>query len=87
MKPDDPVAYYNRGLARGRLNDYSGAIKDFDRVIELNPEYKEAYYNRGIANFFIGRQHDACYDWRKAHSMGHYEADKAIKAYCEGEKK
>jgi tetratricopeptide (TPR) repeat protein len=87
MKPNDPIAYYNRGLARARLNDYSGAIDDFDRVLELNPENKEAYYNRGLANFYIGRLHDACYDWRKAHSMGHYEADKAIKAYCEGEKK
>jgi tetratricopeptide (TPR) repeat protein len=86
LKPADPIAYYNRGLVKGRLNDYSGAIEDFDKVIELDPDNKEGYYNRGLANFFSGRMHDACYDWRKAHSLGHYEADKAIKAYCEGKK-
>ena len=87
MKPNDPVSYFNRGAVRGRINDYGGAIEDFTRAIELNPDYDEAYYNRGLANYHTGRLHDACYDWRKAHSLGHYEADKAIKAYCEGEKK
>ena len=87
LKPNDPVAYFNRGTIRGRINNYSGAIEDFNKAIELNPEYNEAYFNRGIANFHLGRMHDACYDWRKAHTLGHYEADKAIKAYCEGEKK
>lgn len=87
LKPEDPAAYYNRGTARGRISNYSGAIEDFNKAIELNPEYNEAYFNRGIANFHLGRMHDACYDWRKAHTLGHYEADKAIKAYCEGEKK
>jgi len=84
LKPNDPIAYYNRGTAKGRTNDYVGAVEDFDKSIELDPEYSEAYYNRGLANFYRGRLHDACYDWRKAHSLGHYEADKAIKSYCEG---
>ncbi|MEN8225891.1 MAG: tetratricopeptide repeat protein [Bacteroidota bacterium] len=87
LKPEDPLAYFNRGTVKGMINDYAGAIEDFNRAIELNPEYDAAYYNRGIANFHIGKLHDACYDWRKAHILGHYEADKAIKAYCEGEKK
>lgn len=84
LKPEDPIAYYNRGIAKGRLIDYLGAISDFDRAIELNPEYAEVYYNRGLANYFQGRLHEACYDWRKAHGLGHYEAEKAIRSYCEG---
>lgn len=87
LKPNDPVAYYNRGTARGRNNDYSGAINDFDKALELDPDYAEAYYNRGLANFYKGYLHEACFDWRKAHSLGHYEADKAIKEYCEGGEK
>jgi len=86
LTPTDPVAYYNRGLARGRTNDYLGAIMDFDKTIELDPENAKAYYNRGLANLHQGRLHDACYDWRKAHSLGHYEAEKAIRGYCEGNK-
>jgi tetratricopeptide (TPR) repeat protein len=84
LKPDDQVAYYNRGTAKGRVKDYLGAISDFDRAIELNPEYAEAYYNRGLANYFQGRLHEACYDWRKAHGLGHYESEKALRSYCEG---
>lgn len=85
LQPNDPVAYYNRGIAKGQMKNYLGAIQDFDKAIELNPDYAEAYYNRGLANYFQGRMHDACYDWRKAHSLGHYESEKAIRAYCEGD--
>ena len=85
LKPEDPIAYYNRGTAKGRVKDYLGAISDFDRALELDPEYAEVYYNRGLANYFQGRLHEACYDWRKAHALGHYESEKAIRTYCEGD--
>ena len=83
MKPDDFISWYNRGTAKGQLHDYLGAIKDFDKAIELNPDYAEAYYNRGLANFYQGRRYEACYDWRKAHSLGHFQSEKALRSYCE----
>lgn len=85
MKPDDYISWYNRGTAKGQLHDYLGAIKDFDKAIEINPDYAEAYYNRGLANYYQGRRHEACYDWRKAHSLGHYQSEKALRSYCEDE--
>jgi len=85
LKPNDPIAFYNRGTARGQIKDYLGAIKDFDRAIELDPEYADAFFNRGLANLNQGRLHDACYDWEKAYALGHYEAEKAIRGYCEGQ--
>ncbi|MEN8226014.1 MAG: tetratricopeptide repeat protein [Bacteroidota bacterium] len=85
VKPEDPLAWYNRGTAKGQLKNYLGAIKDFDKAIELNPDYAEAYFNRGLANHFQGRTHEACYDWRHAHSLGHYESEKALRSYCEGD--
>jgi tetratricopeptide (TPR) repeat protein len=84
LKPEDPEAWYNRGTAKGQLKDFLGAIQDFDKAIELRPDYAEAFFNRGLANYFQRRLHEACYDWRKAHSLGHYEADKALRIYCEG---
>ncbi len=84
LKPDDPAAYYNRGTAKGRTHDYVGAIEDFDKAISYDPEYALAYFNRGFAYFKRGMLHDACYDWNKAHGLGHFEAEKAIKEYCEG---
>lgn len=82
LTPNDAVAYYNRGIAKGQMKDYLGSIKDFDKAIELNPAYAEAYFNRGLANYFQGRMHEACFDWEKAHNLGHYESEKAIRAYC-----
>ena len=33
--------------------DNEGAIADYNRAIELNPEYTAAYANRGVAKFEI----------------------------------
>src|SRR6476660_1377584 len=44
---DDQVAtYVNRGIIRARLNDWPGAIADYDRAIHLNPNEPEAYLNK-----------------------------------------
>ena len=83
LTPDDPVAYYNRGTALGNIKNYLGAIKDFEKAIELKPDYAEAYFNCGLVNLFQGRRHEACISWQKAHELGHYEAEKAIRQYCE----
>ena len=31
--------YYNKGLAKYKLQDYYGAIADYTKAIELNPIY------------------------------------------------
>ena len=35
LNPSDPSAYYNRGLAKKRLKNISGAIQDYDQAIYL----------------------------------------------------
>ena len=42
-------AYINRGHAKIQLNDYSGAIADSTKAIEINPENEKAYINHGYA--------------------------------------
>ena len=41
------LAYNNRGLFKSEQKDYSGAIDDCNKAIELNPGYAIAYNNRG----------------------------------------
>ncbi|MGN8545251.1 tetratricopeptide repeat protein [Bradyrhizobium sp. 13971] len=43
------IAYNNRGNAYAAKGDYDGAIRDFDRSIELNPTYTKPFNNRGVA--------------------------------------
>ena len=42
-------AYYNRGWTYIKRGQYTLAIENFTKAIDLNPNYVEAYYNRGAA--------------------------------------
>ena len=35
--------YFNRAYKKGKKGDYYGAISDFTKAIEINPQYEEAY--------------------------------------------
>ncbi|MDE0011778.1 MAG: tetratricopeptide repeat protein [Candidatus Poribacteria bacterium] len=48
------AAYYGLGKEKLDAEDYTGAIIDFDKVIESNPEYVRAYYERGRAQAYLG---------------------------------
>jgi tetratricopeptide (TPR) repeat protein len=45
----EAYSYYQRGLRRGQQRDYGGAIRDFDKAVELAPELAEVYVSRGKA--------------------------------------
>jgi tetratricopeptide (TPR) repeat protein len=53
-KPDFAIAYNNRGIAKGKLSDNTGAIADFNEAIRLNPDDAIAYNNRGTAKLHFG---------------------------------
>ena len=36
-------------MAYEKKGDYDLALEDYNKVIELNPNYAEAYYSRGMA--------------------------------------
>ena len=42
-----------KGNAKYDLEDYSGSIRDFTSVIELDPMNTEAYNSRGLAKYFL----------------------------------
>ena len=44
-----PKAYNNRGIAYCSKGDNDHAIADFDKAIQLKPDYAMAYNNRGTA--------------------------------------
>lgn len=50
----------NRGISKHKLDDYRGAIVDYDKAIELDPNYAEVYYNRGGSKLFLGSRESAC---------------------------
>ena len=58
-------AYYNRGSARSN-NDRIGAISDYTKSINLDPNFSMAYNNRGWAKFEIKNYAAALNDLNKA---------------------
>jgi tetratricopeptide (TPR) repeat protein len=51
-KPAHEGTYLSRGLIKFSLKDYAGAISDYTKAIELDPNYAEAYYARGFVMHF-----------------------------------
>ena len=45
-KPKDFEAYFLRGIAKYSLNDFTGAINDFSKTLEIHPLYVRAYHYR-----------------------------------------
>ncbi|MGI9462194.1 MAG: tetratricopeptide repeat protein, partial [Alphaproteobacteria bacterium] len=59
-------AYFERAFIKIRLNQYKEAIKDYDKVIELNPDLAIAYNNRGNTIQHLQEYEKAIEDYDKA---------------------
>ena len=64
--PDNYLSYNNRGVAKYRLGDYLGAIKDYSKAIELAPDSALAYNNRGLSRVKVEAIDGAISDFTKA---------------------
>lgn len=60
------VAYYMRGTAKYHVQQYQIAILDFDKAIELNPNFAAPYVNRGVSKKMLGRYQEAIQDFDQA---------------------
>ena len=78
LYPQDHVSYNNRGISYKEKGELDRALKDFDKAIELNPDFAEAYNNRGVAYGIKGQVDEAIEDFNKAIGLNSAFAD----AYC-----
>jgi len=60
------LEYFNRGEAKFDEKDYKGAIEDFTKVIEIEPNYKRSYLYRGISKRNLEDYKGAIEDFTKA---------------------
>lgn len=58
--------FNNRGLIYDDKEQYDLAIQDFDKAIELKPDYAEAFHNRGLTYYDKGQYERAIQDYDKA---------------------
>jgi len=65
IDPNIAEVYNNRGILRKEMNDLDGALQDYNKAIELNPN-DAAYYNRGILKKDMNDLDGALQDYNKA---------------------
>ena len=64
------------------LKDFKGAVADFTRVIELEPNNANAYYYRGLSRITLGMKNSGCLDLSKAGELGNKSVYDQIKVHC-----
>jgi tetratricopeptide (TPR) repeat protein len=64
--PDDRLALLARGSVYLRMNNPNSAVNDFNRAIEISPNYAKAYHLRGLALEMTGTDDQALEDFNKA---------------------
>ena len=60
------VVHFKKGHSYQEKGQWDKAIAEYNKAIELNPEYAEAYYNRGLAHYHKGQYDQAISDYNKA---------------------
>jgi tetratricopeptide (TPR) repeat protein len=58
--------YCNSGIEKFKQHNYSAALSEFDKAIELNPNSSRAYNNRGIIKSILNDTTGAVADYDKA---------------------
>ena len=74
--------YLQRGLIKNDLEFYKGAIADFTKAIEVDPNSGEAYAARASAKLSYYDGNNDCDDWKKAAALGHTRAALIADEYC-----
>lgn len=65
--PNDAEAYLHRAMIRSHSQeDFQGAIADFNKVIQLDPNRAEAYNYRGTSYFWLKDYQKAMADYNQA---------------------
>jgi len=67
--------YFYSAYDKANQGDYSGAISDYNKVIELNPNNGSAYYNRGVSKQKSKDYYGAIADHTKAIEVNPNDVD------------
>ena len=63
-------AYYYRGCAKINATKYRDAIADFEKAVELKPDYADAYFNLGRIYYLLDDEDKACENYQLAAKYG-----------------
>jgi tetratricopeptide (TPR) repeat protein len=82
LNKSNKKAIYKRAMAKYNLEDFKGALLDFDALIKLDNSNYQAYYERALTNLQLGNSSAACEDLKIAKENGIGEAQELINKFC-----
>ena len=75
VKADNADFFFKSAYEKSELGDPYGAISDYTKAIQINPDFENAYINRGISKRKIGDYQGAISDYNKALTIDSKDAD------------
>jgi len=75
MSVPSPYIYYYRGNANYWVKNIQRAIQDYDKSIQINPQFAEAYFNRGATYSDLGDYQSAIQDFDKVIQINPQDAE------------
>ena len=66
--------FFNTGIAYGELGDYSRALENLKRAIQMDPGQGAYYYGRARVHLLAGNRHTAGEDFKRAAALGNLDA-------------
>src|SRR5690606_3882624 len=72
MEPQNPYRYSSRAFLKDRMGDLKGAIADYERAIEIDPEDAIAHNNKGMVEEKLGFQEKSKQSFKKADDLVGY---------------
>lgn len=54
--PTDPNLLYYAGLVRDKLGEYQAALAQYDKALEINPDFEKAYVGKALAYKAMGNE-------------------------------
>ena len=65
------------------LNQYAAAIQDYDKAIQLKPDFANTYYSRGLSKVLLNRTWEAKQDFHTALKLAEKVDDTSLKTRIE----
>lgn len=78
IAPADINAYSRRGDARLFLGKFSGAVADYEKMIELDSDLEVSHWRLGIAYYYVNRFDQAARQFEIYHSYDHVDRENGI---------
>jgi tetratricopeptide (TPR) repeat protein len=75
-------AYTARGQLKVQLNKFESALEDYNKAVELKPDFGNVYFNRATVYYVMGDIVTACADWKKANELGVPNTEETLKMLC-----